>query len=155
MSMMRRTKWTWLVAMLLMWAFLLGVGTAPNPVQALDLGGSIGDLVKIFGIGWVVEHFSGQINKAINSALAQHDAAVEGYTKVVPIMRLGGGKGTAVGAAQVMGPKAQVDKVRAVGEVELNLLGTVRARGLLPISTKNSLRTVPGVGVSANIKFPL
>ncbi len=54
-----------------------------------------------------------------------------------------------------MGPKAQVDKVRAVGEVELNLLGTVRARGLLPISTKNSLRTVPGVGVSANIKFPL
>jgi hypothetical protein len=153
--MIKRNKWTCLIAMLLMWAFLLGVGAAPNPVQALDLGGSIGDLVKIFGIAWVVDHFSGQINKAINSALAQHDAAVEGYTKVVPIIRFGGGKGTAVGAAQVMGPREQVEKVKAVGEAELNLLGAVRARALLPISTRKSLTIVPGVGVSANIKFPV
>lgn len=153
--MIRRHKWASLAALLLLWAFLLGVGAAPNPVQALDLGGGIGDLVKIFGIGWVVEHFSGQINKAINTALAQREASIEGVTKVVPIVRLGGGKGTAVGAAQVMGPRAQVEKVKAVGEVEVNLLGAVRARGLLPISTKNSLSTVPGVGVSANIKFPI
>jgi len=153
--MIKRHKWTWLVATLLLWAFLLGVGAAPNPVQALSLGGGIGDLVKIFGIGWVVEHFSGQINKAINTALAQHDAAVEGYTKVVPIINFGGGKGTSVGAAQVMGPPAQVAKVKAVAEVELSILGSVRARGLLPIGTKSSVSMVPGVGVSANIRFPI
>lgn len=153
--MRKRNRWTTLVAMLLMWAFLLGVGIAPNPVQALDLGGTIGDLVKIFGIGWVVDRFAGQINNAINSALQQRDAEIRGYTKVVPIVRLGSGKGTAVGAAQVMGPQAQVEKVRAVAEVELRITGAIRARGLVPISTRNTLSSVGGVGVSANIKFPI
>jgi hypothetical protein len=35
------------------------------------------------------------------------------------------------------------------------VLGLARLRGLLPISAKYSLSTVPGVGVSANIKFPI
>jgi len=153
--MTKRNKWALLVTMLLLGAFVLGVGTGPNPAQALDLGGSLGSLVKIFGIGWVVDHFSGQINKAINSALAQHDAQIEGYTKVVPILRITGGKGKAIGAAQVMGPQAQVEQVRAVAEVQVSVLGLARLRGLLPISTKNTLSTVPGVGVSANIKFPI
>ena len=153
--MTKRNKWTWIVTGLLLGAFLLGLGTTPRPAAALDLGGGIGTLVKIFGIGWVVDHYSGQINKAINSALAQRDAEIEGYTKVVPILRIMGGKGKAIGAAQVMGPRVQVEKVKAVGEVELRLLGAVRARGLLPISTKSSLSIVPGVGVSANIKFPI
>jgi hypothetical protein len=144
-----------LACLFLLWAFLLGVGTAPSPVQALDLGGGIGTLVKIFGIGWVVDHFAKDINKTINSALAQRDAQINGYTKVVPIVRLAGRGGAAVGAAQVMGPQVQVEKVKAVAEVELNLIGTVRARGLLPIGTRNSLNIVPGVGVSANIKFPI
>jgi len=144
-----------LACLLVLWAFLLGVGSAPSPVQALDLGGTIGDLVKIFGIAWVVDHFSGQINKAINGALAQHDAKINGYTKVVPIIRLIGRGGTAVGAAQVMGPRQQVEKVKGVAEVELSIGGAIRARGLLPIGTRNSLSIVPGVGVSANIKFPI
>jgi hypothetical protein len=153
--MIKRRPWVMLACLLLLWAFLLGVGTAPSPVQALDLGGGIGSLVKIFGIAWVVDHFSRDIDKAINGALAQHDAKINGYTKVVPIIRLVGRGGTAVGAAQVMGPQIQVEKVKAVAEVELNMLGSFRARGLLPIGTRNSLNIVPGVGVSANIKFPI
>lgn len=136
-------------------AFSLGLASAPQPAQALSLGGAFGDLVKIFGIGWVVKHFSGDINDFINKALKQREAAIEGHTKVVPILRVG--TGTAVGAAQVMGPKVQVDKVQAVAEVELSITGSVRARGLIPISTRDtsSIKGVGGVGVSANIKFDI
>lgn len=139
----------------LLGAFGLGMTTAPNPAGALSLGGGIGDLVKIFGIAWVVDRFGPQIDRAINSALKQRDAEIEGYTKVVPIVRVGGS--TAVGAAQVMGPRAQVDKVQAVAEVELRVIGSIRGRGLIPISTRNAqtVRSVGGVGVSANIKFPI
>lgn len=136
-------------------AFSLGLASAPQPAQAFSLGGAFGDLVKIFGIGWVVKHFSGEINDFINKALKQREAAIEGHTKVVPILRVG--TGTAVGAAQVMGPKVQVDKVQAVAEVELNITGSVRARGLIPVSTRDtsSIKGVGGVGVSANIKFDI
>lgn len=40
-------------------------------------------------------------------------------------------------------------------QAELRLLGSTRARGLLPISNPTSLSIVNGVGISANIKFPL
>jgi hypothetical protein len=152
--MLRRRTYVTLIAALLVCAFLAGVG-APPPAQALPLIGDLGVLVKVFGIGWVVERFAPKINTAINSALKQHDAEISGYTKVVPIIRVGGK--TEVGAAQVMGPREQVDKVQAVAEVQLNIIGSVRSRGLIPISTKNAatVRGVDGVGVSANIKFPL
>lgn len=145
------------IMVLLVWAFVLGVGMPPAHVNALDLGGSIGDLVKIFGIGWAVDHFGGKINDFINGVLKQHDAAVQGYTKVVPVVAVGKG-GTAVGAVQIMGPAQQVKKVQAVAEVNLGI-GRIRGRGLIPISTKSasgtSLKGVGGVGVSANIKFPI
>ncbi len=142
--------------LVIVWAFVLGIAVGPQPAQSIDLGGALGDLVKIFGIGWVVKQFAGDIDNAINSVLAQHEAQIAGATKVVPILRVG--SGTAVGAAQVMGPKAQVQKVEAVAEIELNV-GGLRGRGLIPVTTRreltSSIRGVPGVGVSANIKFPL
>jgi hypothetical protein len=142
-------------ALLILGAFLLGLGSAPRPAQALSLGGSFGDLVKIFGIGWVVNRFSGEINDFINKSLKQNEAAIEGHTKVVPILRVG--RGSAVGAAQVMGPKVQVNKVQAVAQVDLRIIGSVQARALVPISTKDTsaVKGVGGVGVSSNIKFPL
>jgi hypothetical protein len=154
---MERTKQSrMMVALLLLCAFVLGLSWAPGQARALSLGGGIGDLVKIFGIGWVVDRFASQIDRAINSALAEHRAEIEGATKVVPIIRVGTG-GTAVGAAQVMGPQVQVEKVQAVAEIELRMAGTLRARGLIPVSTRDvsSVQSVGGVGVSANIKFPL
>lgn len=142
---------------LAVWAFVLGIGTQNTPARALDLGGTFGDLIKIFGIGWAVSHFGDQIDNAINSLLAQHDAKINGLTKVVPVVAVGKG-GTAVGAVQVMGPAAQVKQVQAVAEVNV-ALGKLRGRGLVPISAKSatgtSLKMVSGVGVSANIKFPL
>jgi hypothetical protein len=145
------------VAAAVLWAFLLGLGTPPTPARALDLGGGLKDLIKIFGIGWVVTHFGDDINHFINSVLRQHGAEAEGLTKVVPVVRVGEG-GTAVGAVQVMGPEAQVNKVRAVAELEI-AIGRLRGRGLLPITTDKaettSVRGVEGVSVSTDIKFPI
>jgi hypothetical protein len=142
------------VAALLLCAFVLGLNWAPGQARAVD--SEIAHLVKSFGVGWVVERFASQIDRAINSALAQHKAEIEGATKVVPIIRVGE-SGTAIGAAQVMGPQVQVDKVQAVAEVELRIAGTIRARGLVPVSARDgsTMKSVGGVGVSANIKFPI
>ena len=145
-------------ALVLAWAFVLGLAIGPQPVRGIDLGDSLVSLIKIFGIAWVVDRFADDINNGINSLLRQHEAEIEGATKVVPILRIGEGGGTAVGAAQVMGPAVQVDKVQAVGELELDV-GNLRGRALLPVSTRKDLtstiRGIGGVGVSANIKFPV
>mgnify|MGYP006910670726 CR=1 FL=1 len=140
------------------WAFVLGIALGPQPARSIDLGGAIGDLVKVFGIAWVVNHFDKQIDRGINTFLQQHEAAIEGQTKVVPILRVGTKSSTAIGAAQVMGPTVQVRKVQAVAELQLDI-GSLRGRALIPISTKDAkmggIKGVSGVGVSANIKFPI
>jgi len=147
-----------LTVLVVVWAFVLGMAIGPQPARAIDLGGAVGDLVKIFGIGWVVDRFSGDINDTINNVLSQHEAEIAGATKVVPILRVGEGGGTAVGAAQVQGPREKVRQCQAVAELELEF-GSLRGRALLPVSTKSNLtstiRGISGVGVSANIKFPI
>lgn len=145
-------------ALVVAWALVLGIAVGPRPALSLDVSGALVDLVKIFGIAWVVRQFDDEIDDAINGVLAQHEAQVAGATKVVPILRVGEGGGTAVGAAQVMGPQQQVRTVEAVAEVELSV-GDLRGRALIPVSTRRGLDrspdAVPGVGVSANIKFPI
>lgn len=147
-----------LTVLVVVWAFVLGMAVGPQPARALDFGGAIGDLVKIFGIGWVVNKFSDDIDDAINDLLQQRDAEIANATKVVPILRVGEGGGTAVGAAQVQGPEAKVKQCSAVAELELSV-GDLRGRALLPVSTKSnitsSIKGISGVGVSANIKFPI
>ena len=78
---------------------------------------------------------------------------------VVPTFRVSGGiGGAAVGAAQVVGPPQQVDKVQAVAEIQIGI-GNFRGRALVPVTTRkgltSSIKGIGGVGVSAEIKFPL
>lgn len=152
---MKRKYWHFAVAVLLLTTFAAGVAIGPRPVEALDLGGSLGVIIKLFGIGYIVTHYGDKIDRAINNLLGQHQAQIEGKTKVVPIVRIGAG--TAIGAAQVMGAAQQVAKVKVVAEVEWKPSRKLRARGLIPVSTTgtSSVKGVGGVGVSANIKFPL
>jgi len=144
-------------AVVVAWALVLGIAVGPQPAQG-QLGRTLVDLVKVFGIAWVVREFDDQIDGAINDVLQQHEAEIAGATKVVPIIRVGEGGGTAVGAAQVMGPEQQVRTVEAVAELELSV-GDLRGRALLPTTTQRELtstvRGVSGVGISANIKFPI
>jgi hypothetical protein len=147
-----------LTVLVVVWAFVLGMATGPQPARAIDLGGALGDLVKVFGIGWVVTQFADEIDGAINDLLRQREAEIAGATKVVPILRVAEGGRNAIGAAQVMGPREQVRTCQAVAELELSI-GDLRGRALLPVTTRSnltsSIRGISGVGVSANIKFPI
>ena len=93
-------------------ASLFGFGGGLMTAQAFD----IGSVLKLGGISYLVERFGSEINTAINKIFSQKSMDTEYATKVVPILSLG--KGGYIGAVQVVGPKAQVDKVKAVGQLE-------------------------------------
>ena len=59
------------------------------------------------------------------------------------------------GAVQVVGPSGQVDKVKAVAQIEGEFNNIARAKALIPVATTDvtNLSRVQGVGVSAIIDF--
>jgi hypothetical protein len=126
---------------------LLGAGLAAN-AWAIDLG----DILKVGGVAFLVTQYDSKIDQFINNALGQRDAAVQGATKVVPILSLGGGG--YIGAAQVVGNPENVKRVKAVFQVE-GRFGSVRAQVLLPTETEKggSPDRAKGVGVSAVVEF--
>lgn len=129
---------------------MLGVAVVPV-AQAIDLG----SILKVAGIGLLVDRFGPQLNSFINTLMMQHKAAPEFATKVVPILTVGVlGNSGYIGAAQVMGPQNLVDKVQAVVQVESSFSGNMfRVKGLIPIDSKVPVNftRVSGVGVSAMI----
>ena len=119
--------------------------------QAIGLG----DIIKVAGIGFLVDQFGPQLNSFINTLMAQHNATPDFATKVVPILTVGVlGNSGYIGAAQVMGPQNLVDQVQAVVQVESSFNGNMfRVKGLIPINSKVPVNftRVSGVGVSAMI----
>ena len=119
--------------------------------QAIDFG----SILKVGGIGVLVDTFASQLNSFINTLMMQHNAAPEFATKVVPILTVGVlGNSGYIGAAQVMGPQNLVDKVQAVVQVEAGFNSNMfRVKGLIPIDSKIPVKftRVSGVGVSAII----
>ncbi len=152
----QRSIYRTLVGFAAIGVFSLGIllGTSSRS-PSLELGDLLGDVLKVGGVGLLVAQFDDELNDGINAILQQRGIAVQGMTKVVPIIRMGTKGGTQAGAAQVVGPAAQVQRVKAVAEVQLDL-GPLRGRGLVPVETKNPLKGeikgVAGVGVSASIK---
>ena len=118
----------------------------------------IGQLIKIIGVGAAVKQFGPQINRGING-LSKHKDTRTSWTKVVPIISIGIGTSSAIGAAQVMGPKYLVDKVEAVAQPSGDLLGhEIRIRALIPVSSKDvikDIKAVDGVGVSGIVDLKL
>ena len=119
-------------------------------VNAWAIG--LGDVLKVGGVAFLVSQYNEPIDKFINNALGERNAAVQGATKVVPILSLGGGG--YVGAAQVVGNPENVKRVKAVIQVEGNF-GSVRAQVLLPTEVDKSKNPdrAKGVGVSAVVEF--
>ena len=120
--------------------------------------------LKLFGIGYVVKTYGSQINDAINTLMLNNKAANKDKTKVVPILSVGVGiissnPGSYIGAAQVQGPAAAVNKVQAVAQIEGSFLSAVRLKGLVPVDSLNplagNLHRVYGVGVTAIVDFQL
>lgn len=125
-------------------------------------GQDILQLVKVFGIGYAVRTFGPQINDFINSLLLSKDAATRQTTKVVPILSVSIGVSApgraTIGAAQVAGPQAAVQRVQAVAVLDANYQGVFQIRVLIPVDSLEpwrSLRRVVGVGVSAIIDLKI
>jgi hypothetical protein len=116
---------------------------------------NLGSIIKVAGIGLLVDQFGPQLNSFINTLMAQHNATPEFATKVVPILTVGVlGNSGYIGAAQVMGPQNLIDRVQAVVQVESGFSGNMfRVKGLIPIDSKIPVNfsRVSGVGVSAMI----
>jgi hypothetical protein len=123
-----------------------------------QLGGDLGRIIKVGGMALLVQTFGKDMNSGLNK-LTGHKDSSKVKTKVVTILSVGIGRGHAVGAAQVMGPPALVDKVVAIAQPEADLFGKeVRIRALVPVSDKNvskSLHIVDGVGVSGIVDIKL
>ena len=138
------------IAFLLM-VGLLSLGLAATAAQAFDLG----DILKVGGIVWLVNQYDDEIDGFLTKALGERDAAARGATKVVPILSLG--RGGYIGAAQVVGNPENVQRVKAVFQVE-GRLGGVRAQLLIPTTTDRASGNpdrAKGVGVSAVIEFEI
>ena len=127
-------------------ASLLGFcgGTA---VHAFDLG----SILKVGGVSVLVSKYGDQINTFLNKLLMKNGVGTDYATKVVPI--ISGGTGKYIGAVQVVGPTAQVDKVKAVAQIEASFNGIARANALIPVESLDvtNMSRVQGVGVSATI----
>ncbi len=120
--------------------------TAAPRVQAFSLG----DILKVGGIGYLVDRYADEINTFINKLTIKHGVSSEYATKVVPLLTVGS-KGY-IGAAQVSGPQELVDQTKAALQLEEKFLD-FRIKALIPndaVTTMNYQR-VQGVGVSAQI----
>lgn len=139
------------IAMAGLAAAMIGAG-AVTSVSAFNLGSVLGGVVKVGGIGYLVDRYSEQLNSAINSIMMKEGAGTNYATKVVPIVSIG--NSGYIGAAQVIGDADQVEKVEAVGQLEVSWNDKLfRIKGLIPMNSKNpaNFSRVQGVGVSAVI----
>lgn len=118
------------------------------------------EIIKIMGVGALVTQFGPDINKGFNS-LSGHKDRDAATTKVVPIITVGVNSRGAIGAAQVMGTRKQVEKVKAIAALEADILGKeVKIRALIPVEAENitdksKVRAVEGVGVSGIVDLRL
>jgi|RhiMetdeSRZDD1v2_1073273.scaffolds.fasta_scaffold1563329_1 hypothetical protein len=132
-------------------AALIGLGAESASARIPKLGG----LLKGAGVVFAVRQFGDEINKVINTGLQQRGVQYAGATKVVPIFSVG--MGIFVGGAQVIGAPAQVNQVRAVGQVETRL-GDVQGKLYVPTTSSTpgkEIKRVKGAGVGALIDFEL
>ena len=136
--------------------------TAMLTVSLLAAGGtavtqafSLGSILKVGGVTVLVDKFGDQITDFLNKLLMKNGVGTDYATKVVPVLSIGTGK--YIGAVQVVGPTAQVDKVKAVGQLEGSFNNIARAKALIPLESVDitHLSRVQGVGVSAiiDLKF--
>ncbi len=131
------------------------LGLALSPVTA-DL---LKSALKVGGFVFLADKYGDDINDGLNSVMGSKNLKPESATKVVPVLSVG--QGGFIGIVQVAGPRAQIDKVKAVAQLETGLrlpvIGRMRGKVLVPIEGRSPthLKRVEGVGVSALIDVKL
>ena len=133
---------------------VFAVGMLSGLVLARSASAQLDQLLKGGAIIVAIDKFGGDINNFVDRLVGNPPRSAE--TRVVPILSIG--KGTYAGAAQITGPKAQVDKVRAIAQIEGDAkVGlSVRVKGLIPVESReiknlDSLKRVSGVGITGLI----
>lgn len=116
-------------------------------------------VIKILGVGAAVKQFGPDINKKFNELTGHKDSNVR-FTRVVPIITVGIKSRGAIGAAQVIGTKTQVQSVKAVASPEVNMFGEINLRAMIPVDSiditdAKNIKAVDGVGVSGIVDLKL
>jgi len=130
------------------------IGGVVVQTEAFSLG-NLGKVVKVAGVGYLVEHYGTQIDSFLNKLLKQNNLSTTYTTKVVPIVSVG--TNGYIGAAQVTGPASEIERVKAVGQIEASFNSIARVKGLVPIDSLNPVdaNRIQGVGVSAIIDLKI
>jgi hypothetical protein len=112
-------------------------------------------IVKAVGMAAAVNTFGKDINKALNK-LQDHKDTPALSSKMVIIFTAGVKTPTQIGMAQVMGPKAKLDQVGAVAQLEQNLFG-VKIRALIPVKSEKvtDIRKIEGTSVTGIVDIKL
>ena len=118
----------------------------------------VGQIIKLLGIREVVKRFGPDINKALNK-MVKRDPKSALMTKVVPVISGGISSRQAVGLVQVCGPKSQVDKVKAVAQLDQDMFGKeIKIRAMIPIdqdTIANDIKPVDEVGITGIVDLKL
>ena len=137
---------------------VFAIGLLSGLVFAPSAGAQFDKLLKGGAIILAIDKFGGDINNFVDRLVGAPAQGNE--TRVVPILSIG--KGTYAGAAQITGPKAQVERVRAIAQVEGDArVGLrIRVKGLIPVESRevknlDSLKRVSGVGITGLIDAKL
>ncbi|MDH7601199.1 MAG: hypothetical protein QHI38_03525 [Armatimonadota bacterium] len=137
--------------------FFVALAVVLAAVSITAFAGLPGDILKAGGIAFIVDKFGSQINDFINKLTANKNVGTTEATAVVPIISLG--SGAHIGAAQVIGAKENVEKCKAVVQIEANtVIGrNLRVRALVPVGSKttSNIKRIYGVGVSAIIDLKI
>ncbi|NMC83230.1 MAG: hypothetical protein GYA63_10295 [Armatimonadetes bacterium] len=140
---MRLVRWIAVIA-------AAAVVSQPVAVQAQNLR----KVIVGGGIAVAVTKFGPQVNKFVND-LTNHKDTTAIKTKVVPIVSVG--SGGYVGAVQVMGTAKDVDRTKAVVQLE-GRFNDFRIKALVPVGTTTATKNpdrIPNVGVSALLDYKL
>lgn len=144
---MRFSRTTKIVAPILFIALMAPIATP-----------QIGQIIKVLGVREVVKKFGGEINNALNKMVKRDPRSVS-VTKVVPVISGGISSRQAIGMVQVCGPRRQVDKVKAVAQLDQDLFGReIKIRAMVPIDSdtiEKDIRAVDEVGITGIIDLKL
>lgn len=123
--------------------------------NAFNLGSLLGGVAKVGGVGFLVDRYSDSIDNFLNTLLRQNNLSTTYTTKVVPIVSMG--NNAYIGAAQITGPASEIERVKAVAQLEASFNGVARVKGLVPIDSMNPVgaNRIQGVGISALVDLKI
>lgn len=123
--------------------------------NAFNLGSLLGGVAKVGGVGFLVDRYSDSIDNFLNTLLRQNNLSTTYTTKVVPIISMG--NNAYIGAAQITGPASEIERVKAVAQLEASFNGVARVKGLVPIDSMNPVgaNRIQGVGISALVDLKI